>query len=224
MNISNVSKSASNNWIASGIRRRLFGLIPDITVKKEEPVYRIGRIISRPDVGRAVMGATAILTQPFIDYYNPKVDDDTAKVSTCRTIGKIIAGTTVGCAVRSMCYYGIQALTNTDPNASKWQKLLLPPKSVVNLMNKKHGNWIKNYNSTLATLIGLGVMLFTNVMFDVPLTNFITKKLLPVIGIKSEKKPAATEPAIDNKVTEKREAKEVILERFSNGNKWRAAK
>lgn len=182
MNIRSVSNLISGNPVSHGIRRRLFDMIPNMTIKKEDLVFKIGRVLSRPDVGRAVMGATAILTQPFIDYYNPKVDRDTAKVSTCRTIGKIIAGTTVGCLVRSMCYYGTQALTSLKPNAPAWRKSLLPPEIIVRYMNKHHPNWIKNYNSALATLIGLGAMLFTNVLVDVPFTNFITKKLMPIIG------------------------------------------
>lgn len=220
MNISAISKTASRSWTASNLRRRLFESLPNITIDKEKLACKIGRIISRPDVGRGIMGATAILTQPFIDYYNPKVDRDTAKVSTCRTIGKIIAGTTIGCGVRSLCYYGTQALTNTKPNAKWWQKLLLPPKSVVTRMNLKYGDWIKNYNSVLATLIGLGVMLFTNVMLDVPFTNFITQKLLPMFGVKP--KPNSTQLTSDSESTHSiQDVKDKISEKFSNRNKWR---
>ena len=117
MNIRSVSNLVCKNSPVQGLKRRIFGMFPNVTVNNEELFTKIGSVISRPDVGRAIMGITAIGTQPFIDYYNSKVDRDTAKVSTSRTIGKIIAGTGVGCAVRAMCYYGTKLLTCTNPNA-----------------------------------------------------------------------------------------------------------
>lgn len=178
MNIRSVSNFASKSLTGLDVRRRLFKLIPNITINGEAFANNIGTILSRPDVNRAIMGATAIMTQPFIDYYNPDVDRDTAKVSTFRTIGKIIAGTTVGCAVRSLCYYGTHALTSMAKNAPAWRQTLLPPKSIMEYLANKNPDWLKNHRSVLATIIGLGAMLFTNVLLDVPFTNLISEKLL----------------------------------------------
>ncbi|MCR5266584.1 MAG: hypothetical protein K6E29_08355 [Cyanobacteria bacterium RUI128] len=178
MNIRSVSNFASHGLTGLDVRRRLFKLIPNITINGEAFANNIGTILSRPDVNRAIMGVTAIMTQPFIDYYNPNVDRDTANVSTFRTIGKIIAGTTVGCAVRSLCYYGTHALTSVAKNAPEWRTALLPPKSFMEYLANKNPDWLKNHRSVLATIIGLGAMLFTNVLLDVPLTNLISGKLI----------------------------------------------
>lgn len=178
MNISGMSKFASKSIAGLDVRRRLFKLIPNMTINGEAFVNKIGTALSRPDVNRAVMGATAILTQPLIDYYNPKVDRDTAIVSTCRTVGKIIAGTLVGCGVRSLCYYGVHALTSLSKTAPAWRKTLLPPKAIIRYLSNKNNDWLKNYRSTLATIVGLGAMLFTNVLLDVPFTHMISKKLI----------------------------------------------
>jgi len=182
MNIRSVSHSITPIKSITGLdlRRRIFKYIPNFTVNCEDFINKTGTLIGRPDVNRAIMGLTAIATQPFIDYYNPKVDKDTATVSTCRTAGKIIAGTLVGCGVRSIAYYGVQALTNIEPTAKAWQKSLLPIQSVVDFFTKQEPEkWIKNYRSALATIIGLLAMtFFTNIFLDVPLTNKITKKLL----------------------------------------------
>jgi len=49
---------------------------------------------------RAVYGVSALLSQPFFDYYNPSVDKDTRKFSLNKTLIKIIVGTSVGLASR----------------------------------------------------------------------------------------------------------------------------
>jgi hypothetical protein len=218
MNIRSVSNFVYKNASASNLKRRLFDLIPNMTIKNEEFACKIGRIISRPDVGRAIMGATALCTQPFIDYYNPDVDRDTAKVSTARTLGKIIAGTAVGIGVRSLCYYGTQFFTSLKPNAPWWRKLLLPSESVVRYMNRKSTDWVKNYNSALASMIGVGLFLFTNVLLDVPLTNVISKKAMKAFGVNHNQQPKKD----DAKPREIKPAEEKILEAFANRNKWRA--
>ena len=61
---------------------------------------------------RIILGATALATQPFFDYYNKNVDEDTRKVSTARTIAKIIAGTAVGIAVRLLFIKGFRKFSN----------------------------------------------------------------------------------------------------------------
>ncbi|MBO6273052.1 hypothetical protein J6O48_09790 [bacterium] len=210
MNISSVSKLVSNSVTGLNLKRRIFEFMPAITLPNADTLNKIGTIISRPDVNRGIMGATAILSQPFIDYYNPKVDKETAEVSTCRTIGKIIAGTAVGCAVRSACYYGTKALTNTSKTAKAWQQLLLPNKNVVTYLTKKYPDWLKNYNSALATVIGLLAMLVTNVVIDVPLTHFITKHLLAKF-----KKHDAEQIQPNNTNTPKQEPYDVV-EKFKD--------
>lgn len=194
MNIHSITKSATSHL--SGIRNRLFDLIPNTTVNTPEKFNKMGVVLSRPDVNRLIMGATALLTQPLIDYYNPNVDEDTAKTSTCRTIGKIVAGTAVGCGVRSLCFYTTKLLTSGGENGPAWRKWLLPSNAIVRYLNKRHGGWLKKYNNTISTLLGLVAMLFTNVALDVPLTNKISKALMDFMHIKQE--PAEPNPTNAN--------------------------
>ena len=49
---------------------------------------------------RAVYGVSALLSQPFFDYYNPCVDKDTRKFSLNKTLIKIVVGTSIGLATR----------------------------------------------------------------------------------------------------------------------------
>ena len=67
--------------------------------KAEKVISYIGKNINSPEQ-RLIQGATALVSQPVIDYYNKKADDETRAVSVARTIGKIVAGTLVGVAIR----------------------------------------------------------------------------------------------------------------------------
>jgi len=49
---------------------------------------------------RLVLGIASISSQPFFDYYNKNVDQETRNYSAVRTVAKIIVGTTEGCLVR----------------------------------------------------------------------------------------------------------------------------
>jgi len=182
MNIRVVSKNIYNSVSGGNIKRRMFEMLPDFTIKNPKMWANLGTKIGRPDVNRGIMGATALLTQPFIDYNNRKVDKNTAEVSTCRTIGKILAGTTVGMGVRAACYYLIKGCTSIDPNASSWKRRLMPSQKIEKIISKRNMDWFKNYKNTLANLLGLAAMLVTNVALDVPLTNFVSKKLIALRG------------------------------------------
>lgn len=49
---------------------------------------------------RFILGVTAVLSQPFFDFNNRKVDEKTRAVSAARTLAKIVAGTLSGVAIR----------------------------------------------------------------------------------------------------------------------------
>lgn len=178
MNVNGISKSITPMYQGLGIKRRLFEMIPNMLVKDSPMLNNFGNIINRPDVNRGIMGVTALLTQPFIDKHNPDVDKETAETSMCRTTGKIIAGTTVGCIVRAGVYYLINACTSLDANAPKWKKRLMPSERMQRAISHHNIDWFKSYKNVLATSLGLAAMLVTNVAFDVPLTSLIIKKLL----------------------------------------------
>ena len=177
MNVNGITNSIKPMYQGAGIKRRIFDMLPNMTVKDRPFLNNLGNFINRPDVNRFIMGATAIVTQPYIDKHNPNVDKETAETSMCRTIGKIVAGTTVGCIVRSGVYYLMNACTSLDPNAPNWKKLLMPSKRMQRAISAHNIDWFKSYKNVLATALGLGIMLITNPLLDVPLTSLITKRL-----------------------------------------------
>ena len=145
-------------------------------------------ITSDPTWNRGIMGATALLTQPTIDYYNHRVDDETRTVSRNRTIAKIIAGTLVGMfVVRGPVYKLVEKMTNPI-GKSKYSKALIPPKYIEELA--KNETYLKNHRATLAMAIALAAMCVTNFVLDAPLTIFFTNFLNEKSGVskKTEKK------------------------------------
>lgn len=162
-----------------GISQRLFDLIPNTTLRNKNllhGLYKTGDILGRPMQNRLIMGATAIVSQPFIDRHNKRVDEDTAKASMNRTIGKIIAGTTVGCIVRGCVYELIKRCTDMNISTDNWNNLLTP-RSSHKVPQTMLQNMMRNYKTVLATLLAFGVMLFTNVLIDMPFTNAISNFL-----------------------------------------------
>ena len=124
---------------------------------------------------RLILGASALMTQPFIDAANKDVDQETRRYSICRTVAKVIAGTVTGYTIRKLCIKSIDAFTKlpTEINPqAKFKKLrssLLP--------TVKHtAEELSQYKNALGTLMALGVMLFTNFLIDAPLTKFLTNK------------------------------------------------
>lgn len=113
------------------------------------------------------------MSQPFIDFHNRKIDEDTRRVAVCRTIAKIIAGTATGYAVRKISIKGIQACSHIPKKGMPNWKSLFTPKNVT----KADSDEFKQYQNALGTFISLGVMLFTNFLIDAPLTKFLTNKL-----------------------------------------------
>ncbi len=162
---------------ASKIKQKIIDAFPnrDFTSdsKKLDKKKEFDSRISRPAENRLIMGATAILTQPVIDYYNHRVDEETRTVSRNRTIAKILAGTTVGILVRGACYKIVEKMTNPN-GVKKISKLLVPThyasKFATNM--KK----LSNYKSALSAAIAILVMCYTNFALDAPLTAFLTNK------------------------------------------------
>ena len=141
---------------------------------------------SHPMWNRGIMGATALLTQPAIDYYNHRVDDETRTVSRNRTIAKIVAGTLVGMFVaRGPVYKAVEKMTNLD-GKSKWSKFLLPEEHIKDLQKTKR--YLKNYRATLSMALALIAMSITNFVLDAPLTIVFTNLLNEKSGISKKNK------------------------------------
>lgn len=161
------------------ITQKLFDIIPNIAIKDGAGLKRLnkaGDIMGRPMQNRLIMGATAIVSQPFIDEHNKRVDKKTARASRNRTIGKILAGTAVGCFVRGGIFKLVNMTTNKDISIDRWDNVLTPRNSQ-KVPAHLFKNRMRNYRTVSATLLALGVMLFTNVLIDMPLTNKISNFL-----------------------------------------------
>ena len=174
------------------IEQKILNIFPEKTLKESEKSVenfkKYDTKISNPFENRLIMGATALLTQPAIDYYNHRVDDETRTVSRNRTIAKIIAGTAVGACVRKLCFNLIDNMTEID-GKGKNSKKLLPEKYAEEFA--KDLKKLKNYKSALATIVALGAMCFTNIFLDAPLTLFLTNKF----NLASNKNTKADKPS-----------------------------
>lgn len=130
-----------------------------------------GKEISSAE-NRLILGVTALMSQPFIDFYNRDIDDETRKVAVCRTVAKIIAGTLTGFTVRKGTIGLIKACSQKpDLNVAKWKTFFTP-----NDIKDVDSEAFKQYQNALGTFVSLGVMMFTNFLIDAPLTKFLTNK------------------------------------------------
>lgn len=169
----NGAKKKPNFW--KRLKQKALDALPNATIKdnkrKIEKWKSYDSKASHPAINRAIMGGTAIVTQPVIDYCNHKVDEETRQISLIRTIAKIIAGTTVGIAVRGSCYELVKNMTNIKSSKS-YSKALLPPAHLKDLIRNK--TFMNNYLSALSTGLAILVMCVTNFVIDAPLTVFLT--------------------------------------------------
>ena len=144
------------------------------TPRKLEEWNKFDNWVSKPAHNSAIMGATAIITQPAIDYNNHKVDKETRRVARNRTIAKIIAGTCVGILVRGSVYKAVTSMTNIESKA-KFSKALLPKKFLNEIANNK--TFLNNHKCALSNFLAILVMCVTNFAIDAPLTVMLTNKL-----------------------------------------------
>ena len=170
--------NGKGNSLLHKIKQKIVDIMPKGTFGtkdfKQEHWNKIDEYISRPAQNRMIVGATAMVSQPALDYYNHKVDKETRTVSRNRTIAKIIAGVAVGVLVRGSVYKFIKGRTDIK-GLGKNSKKLIPKMFMDDFMkNDKH---LKNYRNALSTLAALLVMSITNFTLDAPLTIFLTNYL-----------------------------------------------
>ena len=163
-------KGAQKN--ARRVRQSALNLLPDATFNNRGTVGLIGNIgrdISSAE-NRLILGVTALMTQPFIDARNKDVDETTRKVSVCRTIAKIIAGTLTGYAIRKGCIKTIKNLSQLPgKNVSKYKSLFTPKGA-----RSTNTEAFKQYQNAMGTVTALLVMMITNFLIDAQLTKFLT--------------------------------------------------
>lgn len=159
-------------------------IISGSTTKKY--VNWIGEHVNSPEQ-RLILGATALATQPIIDFHNKNVDEDTRMISVARTLAKIIAGTLVGVAVRhysitAVNKYSKYSLTKNAEGkiiaiAKKTKKDIFTPvfaklKECSEEQLKKDMNL---YTKAMGTALATVAMIFTNFAVDAPLTRLLTR-------------------------------------------------
>ena len=173
MSIGSVSNSISRN-----MTQRIVNIMPSMTVSNERALKSlkwIGEKISSPE-NRLILGGSALMSQPFIDLHNRKVDEDTRKISAARTVAKIIAGTATGVLIRSGCIHAINAFTKLPSEITPNMKfknlrtLFTPSPGLCANLNK--------YKKAMGTILATVVMMFTNFLIDAPLTKFLTNKFI----------------------------------------------
>lgn len=173
MSIGSVSNSISRN-----MTQRIVNIMPSMTVSNERALKSlkwIGEKISSPE-NRLILGVSALMSQPFIDLHNRKVDEDTRKISAARTVAKIIAGTATGVLIRSGCIHAINAFTKLPSEITPNMKfknlrtLFTPSPGLCANLNK--------YKKAMGTILATVVMMFTNFLIDAPLTKFLTNKFI----------------------------------------------
>ena len=109
---------------------------------------------------RLAFGVAAFALHPFMDKMNPWVDDETKETSAIRSTAKAIASTLTGVIIREGCIIGTNALLGNENIVKKLPKY----------MTKDKGHT----SAVIGTLMGLAVMMFTNFLIDVPLTDKFT--------------------------------------------------
>ncbi len=132
---------------------------------------------------RLAFGVAALALHPVMDKLNPWVDEETKNTSAIRSAAKAIASTTTGVIIREACIVGTNALLNGKTFASKLPEFITKDKS--------------HSSAVVGTLAGLGIMIFTNFLIDVPLTDKLTHLFTKVFGKKDANKgePKAPAPA-----------------------------
>ncbi len=168
-----MGKSATIDFCRK-IRKGLLSLIVNNT-KVLNALKFAGAKISSPEQ-RMVLGGTALMSQPFVDLNNKNVDEETRKLSCSRTCAKIIAGTTVGVAVRYLAIGIVNKFTNYEGKVTKFNSMLLPHSVNSKIVGKDILPKINLYRKGLGTFLGVFAGLFTNFLIDAPLTKKMTGK------------------------------------------------
>ncbi len=162
------------------VERAIFNTFPGVEFKNEKQIKIInwiGKNITSPE-NRLILGVTALMSQPFIDWNNKRIDENTRKIAVARTIAKIIVGTTTGVIIRRGSINLVNKMSKVAKNGEilpKYKQFFTPKKFLNKIPNEDR---FEQYNNIMGTLVGLFVMLFTNFLIDAPLTKLLTNKFI----------------------------------------------
>ncbi len=151
----------------------------NIGPKASKALDKIGALKSPGQ--RLAFGVAALTLHPVMDRLNPWIDDETKETSAIRSAAKAIACTLTGVIIREGCIIGTNAILNNENIVKKLPKY----------MTKDKGHT----SAVIGTLMGLGIMMFTNFLIDVPLTD----KLTHIFTEHAKKKGKIKENEINNK-------------------------
>ena len=158
---------------------------------------------------RLVSGVTGVMLQPWFDWNNKRVDEDTRHVSTARILAKIVAGTLTGVSIRWGLIKAAEGFTKTEATEFrkaaqarlKHKKIDVPRKTFKKIEqcllpeNLKTGKStfreIKKYRNAFGTIAAVVVMIFTNFLIDAPLTTYLTNKFVKTLTGKSPQEISA---------------------------------
>ena len=158
------------------LQQRMLNLLPNAEYSNKSGIKLVrdtGEKISSAEQ-RLILGATALMSQPFIDAHNRNVDENTRKVSVARTIAKIVAGTFTGFFIRKGCIKAIKAFSQLPGKNVPKYKTIFTPKDIT----KINSDEFIQYRNAMGTIVALVVMMFTNFAIDAPLTKFLTNTLV----------------------------------------------
>lgn len=167
----NINKKAQNATSFQGGAPKLY------TIKSEKIQNFVqGAGKSSTPINRFFIGVTALIIQPWMDFNNKDVDEETRKMSALRTVAKIVVGTTTGILVRVGCIElmknftrTIEELEKTGKKATKWDTFLVPTHISYEKFSGAERLLTKHRNA-LGSFVAIAVMLLT----DAPLTKLLT--------------------------------------------------
>lgn len=149
---------------------------------------------------RLLLGATALAIQPWIDLKNKDVDEETRMMSVARTLGKIIAGTAVGVAVRYAGIEGVKRLCKCTPilnkdgtkviGLEKDRGILVPLFQGKNnfkpvSLEEFEAN-MNRYIKAMGTFAATIAMIYTNFAIDAPFTKWLTNEFNTILTKQKE--------------------------------------
>lgn len=184
-NSRNINFNGRLSNLANKAKQGLYDICKNHVVgEKADKFYKFAGDKISPAEVRLILGGTALMSQPFIDFHNRKQDENTRWISVCRTVAKIIAGTLTGFLVRKGAIKLVQACSKMPaPNMPKWRTLLTPKDISV-----FDPDAFLQYQNTIGNLSALVAMLFTNFAIDAPLTKILTNKFSAGVHKRLEKK------------------------------------
>lgn len=181
--VSNITFTGNKqNWFA----RKIASKIPARTFEEGEKSLKrikwVGEKITTPE-NRLILGVTALLSQPIIDFNNKDVDEQTRLVSLARTFAKIVIGTATGVGIRRGWIEIAKATSRVGKIDNKTKlkslrKIFTPDEKLVKSENT---HAYKQYQNAIGSIFAIITMMFTNFAIDAPLTkaltNVINKKI-----------------------------------------------